>query len=93
MLRDALAEHRVTLSGRLWEDATSAEDEDRRLRAAAALAAYEPMNPRWREIRDEYRAGIDPREARVPGGLEGHPAAGVGTSYWVPWPRSSATAT
>jgi serine/threonine protein kinase/formylglycine-generating enzyme required for sulfatase activity len=52
-LRDMLAEHREELSGRLWSDAQSAESEERRLRAAAALAAYEPANPGWHVIRDD----------------------------------------
>jgi len=52
-LRDVLAEHREKLSGRLWSDAESAESEDRRFRAAAALATYEPANPGWRAIRDD----------------------------------------
>ncbi|HKI20300.1 MAG TPA: hypothetical protein VKA15_20590, partial [Isosphaeraceae bacterium] len=52
-LRDMLTEHRQKLSGRLWSDAESAESEERRLRAAAALAAYEPVNPGWHAIRDD----------------------------------------
>ena len=53
ILRDVLAEHRQNLSARLWSDAESGENEERRLRAAAALATYEPLNPGWREIRDD----------------------------------------
>jgi serine/threonine protein kinase len=53
ILRDALAEHREKLTGRLWSDAESAASEARRLRAAAALATYDSDNPRWRKIRDD----------------------------------------
>ena len=51
ILRDVLEEHRDKLSARLWLDAESAESEARRLRAAAALAAYEPVNRGWGAIR------------------------------------------
>ncbi len=52
ILRDALAQHQDKLSGRLWPDTDSATSEERRLRAAAALATYDPHNPRWQTIRD-----------------------------------------
>jgi formylglycine-generating enzyme required for sulfatase activity len=47
ILRDALAEHREKLSGRLWLDAETATNEDRRLHAAAALATFDSASPRW----------------------------------------------
>ena len=62
ILRDALAEHREKLSGRLWSDADSAASEERRLRAAAALATYDSGNPPWRTIRDEVAQTIDTGE-------------------------------
>ena len=52
-LRDMLAEHRDILSGKLWSDAERAESAERRFRAAAALATYEPANPAWQKIRDD----------------------------------------
>ena len=52
-LRDMLAEHREKLSGKLWSDAERAESPERRFRAAAALAMYEPVNPGWQTIRDD----------------------------------------
>jgi serine/threonine protein kinase/formylglycine-generating enzyme required for sulfatase activity len=52
VLRDALAGHCAKLSETLWKDAASRQSDDRRLRAAAALAAYEPGHPRWRDIRE-----------------------------------------
>ena len=58
ILRDALAEHREKLSGRLWSDADSAASEERRLRAAAALATYDSVNPRWRTIRDDVAQAL-----------------------------------
>ncbi len=51
ILRDALAEHRAKLADWLWSDAESATSDERRLRAASALAAYDPSNPRWETIR------------------------------------------
>ncbi len=58
ILRDALAERREVLSSRLWSDVESSVGEDRRLRAAAALAAYEPVNPRWRTIGDDVAQAL-----------------------------------
>src|SRR6185312_13161836 len=52
ILRDALAEHREPLSDRLWPDVESTAGEERRLRAAAALAAYDPDHPGWGSIRN-----------------------------------------
>jgi Bacterial tandem repeat domain 1 len=57
-LRDVLADHREKLSGRLWLDAESAESEERRLRAAAALAVYKPNNPGWHVIRDDVAQSL-----------------------------------
>jgi formylglycine-generating enzyme required for sulfatase activity len=58
VLRDALAEHREQLSDRLWPDVETTASEERRLRAAAALAAYDPVNPRWRSICDEVAQAL-----------------------------------
>jgi serine/threonine protein kinase len=58
ILREALADHKDQLSGRLWLDAESAATEERRLRAAAALAAYEPANPRWQAIRADVAQAL-----------------------------------
>jgi formylglycine-generating enzyme required for sulfatase activity len=47
-IRDALAAHSAGLVGGLWDLLeTEAADPRRRFRAAAALAAYDPTNPRW----------------------------------------------
>jgi serine/threonine protein kinase/formylglycine-generating enzyme required for sulfatase activity len=51
VIRDALYGHREQISQKLW--ATFADpraDQDERLRAACALASYEPANPRWGEV-------------------------------------------
>lgn len=52
ILRDFLAGHQPQLHDRLW-DTLRGKDSDprrRRLRAAAALAAFEPRDPRWNEV-------------------------------------------
>ncbi len=46
ILRDALAAHREKLSCRLWWDADSSTNEDRRLHATAALASYDSDSSR-----------------------------------------------
>ena len=57
-LRDMLAPHREMLSGKLWSDAAASESEEQRFRAAAALAAYEPVNPGWQAIRDDVAQSL-----------------------------------
>jgi serine/threonine protein kinase/formylglycine-generating enzyme required for sulfatase activity len=42
IIRDALANHRDKLVGRLWSVARESTDRDRRFRAACALATYDP---------------------------------------------------
>ncbi len=58
ILRDMLEKHLGKLSSRLWLDAESAASVERRLRAAAALATYEPANPRWSVIRDDVAQSL-----------------------------------
>lgn len=53
VLRDVLEEHRGPLIDRLWSDARSSGDAERRLRAAAALAAYDPASSVWTAIRED----------------------------------------
>jgi hypothetical protein len=53
ILRDALAEDKDKLSDRLWADAAPGMNEERRLRAAAALASYDPASSRWQTIRED----------------------------------------
>jgi serine/threonine protein kinase/formylglycine-generating enzyme required for sulfatase activity len=48
VLRDALTPHRADLVGPYWAVLTAERDNpDRRFRAAAALAAFDPVGPRW----------------------------------------------
>jgi hypothetical protein len=49
-LREMLREYRLRLIDRLWIDAESTTSDERRLRVAAALADYDPLNPRWQSI-------------------------------------------
>jgi formylglycine-generating enzyme required for sulfatase activity/tetratricopeptide (TPR) repeat protein len=51
---DALAPHKDALLDRLWAAAESPEKgkESQRLRAAAALAKYDPDSPRWAKLQD-----------------------------------------
>jgi formylglycine-generating enzyme required for sulfatase activity len=54
VIRDALAPHKEELASRLWpvvEQPTKGK-EAQRLRAAAALATYEPDNERWTNVND-----------------------------------------
>ncbi len=44
-------QHKEKLNSRLWSDTEATANEDQRLRAAAALAAYDASGPRWQEIR------------------------------------------
>ena len=53
ILRDALAGRAASLSAMLWHDASGDRDDDRRLRAAAALASYEPESANWEAISAE----------------------------------------
>lgn len=52
MIRDQLAAKKSAITARLWSTATDAAPSNvhRRLRAAAALAAYDPVNDQWRNI-------------------------------------------
>ncbi|MBI3409321.1 MAG: SUMF1/EgtB/PvdO family nonheme iron enzyme [Planctomycetes bacterium] len=51
VIRDSLQPHSGELLEKLWEAATQpAKAQERRLRAAAALAHYDPENPRWAQI-------------------------------------------
>jgi formylglycine-generating enzyme required for sulfatase activity len=54
VIRDALAPHQDELLGNLWAvvEAPEKGKENQRLRAAAALAAYDPENERWPKVRE-----------------------------------------
>ncbi len=54
VIRQALFEHRQNLSAGLWELLENpATDADQRLRAACALAAFAPDDPRWGLVCDD----------------------------------------
>jgi serine/threonine protein kinase/formylglycine-generating enzyme required for sulfatase activity len=52
VLRDALNTHKEELRGQLWAVVENPAP-GQRLRAAGALAAYDPENPRWAKVRDQ----------------------------------------
>jgi serine/threonine protein kinase/formylglycine-generating enzyme required for sulfatase activity len=53
VIRGALLPHQAELTGRLWDLLEDRQaDGDRRLRAACALAAYAPADPRWEAVSD-----------------------------------------
>ena len=61
VLRDALAPHQEGLRERLWsaaEEKPPAGQEGQRLRAASALAAYDPDDDRWDGVRDALAADL-----------------------------------
>ncbi|HTU18595.1 MAG TPA: SUMF1/EgtB/PvdO family nonheme iron enzyme [Gemmataceae bacterium] len=50
IVRDALAAHAAELSEDLWDQLESSDGNPRRrFRAAAALAVYDPLDPRWKK--------------------------------------------
>jgi serine/threonine protein kinase/formylglycine-generating enzyme required for sulfatase activity len=51
VIRDALGEHPERLRERLWQVLMQPTAGKQRLRAAAALAAYDPDSPRWAGVR------------------------------------------
>ncbi len=55
VLRDALLPHKQELLDRLWAivEQPARGQEQQRLRAACALARYDPESPRWAKVRDQ----------------------------------------
>ncbi|HLJ97814.1 MAG TPA: SUMF1/EgtB/PvdO family nonheme iron enzyme [Gemmataceae bacterium] len=72
VVRDALRTHREELVPRLWSvvEHPNPGHENQRLRAACALASYDPSNPRWRQV-----------SGRVTADLVGVPSVYV--AYWM----------
>jgi serine/threonine protein kinase/formylglycine-generating enzyme required for sulfatase activity len=60
VLRDALAPHKEALLSKLWDVAENPprHAEGQRLRAAAALAGYDPDSPRWTNVREQVAADL-----------------------------------
>jgi formylglycine-generating enzyme required for sulfatase activity len=54
VIRDALAPHQEQVVAKLWAvaGAPAKDKEKQRLRAAAALAKYDPDNPRWAKVQE-----------------------------------------
>jgi serine/threonine protein kinase/formylglycine-generating enzyme required for sulfatase activity len=53
IIREALRGHSQELVPRLWDLLQTEPNPDRRLRAACALALYDPGNPRWQHLSPE----------------------------------------
>jgi formylglycine-generating enzyme required for sulfatase activity len=66
VLRDALAPYQEELLGKLWliVESPAKGQERQRLRAAAALARYEPDSPRWTQVQGAVATDL----VRVPAG-------------------------
>jgi formylglycine-generating enzyme required for sulfatase activity len=60
VIRDALASHQAELVDRLWAvvEQSDKDKEAQRLRAAAALARYDPDSPRWDRSRGQVVADL-----------------------------------
>jgi serine/threonine protein kinase len=59
VIRDALLGHKDDLTDRLWTVLGDPKgDADQRLRAACALAAYDPDNPRWEKVSGDVAAKL-----------------------------------
>ena len=66
MIRDALAPHKDELLDKLWAVVEKPEKgkESQRLRAAAALAKYDPESEKWAKVQEPGRATIWSRRTR-----------------------------
>jgi formylglycine-generating enzyme required for sulfatase activity/tetratricopeptide (TPR) repeat protein len=60
VIRDALSEYRQRISDRLWSVVAGrdSDPDQRRLRAAGALAAYDPQNPAWTDVTAEVASQL-----------------------------------
>ncbi len=66
VIREALSGHKGDLTGQLWallEDPKT--DQDRRLRAACALAVFAPDDPRWEKVGGDVAAALVNQEPFV----------------------------
>ena len=86
VIREALLDHKADLTERLWTLLENPKnDQDQRFRAACALAAFAPDDPRWEKVSGDVAATlVDPEtvcDCPMDGCLEGRgtmadPAAG-----------------
>jgi serine/threonine protein kinase/formylglycine-generating enzyme required for sulfatase activity len=59
VIREALSDHKAALTERLWTlRENPGNDQDQRLRAACALAAFAPDDPRWEKARGDVAATL-----------------------------------
>ena len=59
MIREALSDHKAGLTERLWTLLENPKnDQDQRFRAACALAAFAPDDPRWEKVSDDVAATL-----------------------------------
>ncbi len=59
VIREALAGHKAELTERLWDVLTNNNnDQDWRLRAASALSAFTPDDPRWEQVGRDVAATL-----------------------------------
>jgi serine/threonine protein kinase/formylglycine-generating enzyme required for sulfatase activity len=60
VIREALAPHQTQLVDKLWAvvEAPAPGKEAQRLRAAAALAKYDPSGPRWKQVEDQVVSSL-----------------------------------
>ena len=72
VIRQALFDRRQDLTERLWTVlANPKNDQDERLRAACALAAFAPDDPRWKEARSRHGGNPGDPEAVCPCPVDG----------------------
>jgi serine/threonine protein kinase/formylglycine-generating enzyme required for sulfatase activity len=62
VIREALRGHRGTIGQQLWEVLTDSQNPEERLRAACALADYEPENALWSTVARDVAAKLVTRD-------------------------------
>ena len=79
VIRDALAPHKDELVERLWAvvEQPAKGHEQQRLRAACALAAYDPESQRWAKVQDPNCGRSGYRACGVSGNVDGCLACGA----------------
>jgi hypothetical protein len=81
VIREALFDHQQDLTERLWILlGNPQQDQDQRLRAACALAAFAPDNPRWEKVSGDVAAAL---VAQKPFGIAQWIDALKGAGKWL----------
>ena len=93
VIRDALAPHKDELLDKLWAVVEKPDKgkESQRLRAAAALAKYDPDSEKWAKVQDAVWQRSGERTCGVSGRVDGSAASGARASCWLRCPRSIET--